>query len=596
MYKTDRFRSREDELVKAFDKKVMKELWKGYIRYNLRDQPIRDLHDNYDFHLNIDNRIDTIITSVRLGIYQPTRSLRLRSEKNLGVSRHLVFVNPTDSLVLETIGTYLEKAIRSAQPSSNAFYSRKHSQPKSPTDVDETFGYAWWILWPEFQRRILEFSQEKLYTVVTDVSSYYDNIDFSHLRNFLASIGHFSEIFLDFLFFLLERFAWRPDYLPFLGKGLPQINLNTPRLIAHAFLFEIDEYLKFETGNNFVRWLDDIDFGCDSKEEGKKLLRNIDELLLSRGLHLNSSKTKILTANQAFEHFQLGENRFLTILSNGLNFKINNKRDFSQDKKFLKRRFYKFRQKEINGQWSKVIKRYYTLAILIKDPFLEGLSYKIFYDCPELRASILRYFFKLGWSVKRENFLHKYAVEALDDESFFGVVEVLLNWKADSTINFVMRQRSLAFSLAKDGPIRFIGSLWLLGKYGSAKCIDELIYSNTDIWKADDWIGRQVAALWPRMLDVTKKSVINVVHSFGLTSAKLVIENYTYISESAGAPAKVAPYVTVPGKDNVFPLPKILIGIAILQSSSTLINKVNLKRDILAKLYDPVYRNHIKNA
>ncbi len=90
---------------------------------------------------------------------------------------------------------YLRPIIQSKQPSNNAYFSRNTVQPKSASDIDETFGYPWWILWPEFQKRILEFAEHKNYLIVTDVANYYDTIDFGQLRNYIASLDHFSEIY-----------------------------------------------------------------------------------------------------------------------------------------------------------------------------------------------------------------------------------------------------------------------------------------------------------------------------------------------------------------------------------------------------------------
>ena len=201
----------------------------------------------------------------------------------------------------------------------------------------------------------MDFTKDKQKLVVTDIANYYDSINFAQLRNFLASLGHFSEIYLDFIFFVLEELVWRPDYLPYSGKGLPQINLDTPRLLAHSFLFEIDEFLEINTDNNFVRWLDDIDFGCNSEEEANLLLRDINELLLSRGLHINLSKTEVLTSKEGYEHFQLKENRYLTIFENGLKNKdINLKQNYKYyklKKKKLRYRFCEYIQKtkKVNG-------------------------------------------------------------------------------------------------------------------------------------------------------------------------------------------------------------------------------------------------------
>ncbi len=82
--KTDRFRDRENQLSEALKIKTMQSIWKQYLRQNLRDQAIFDLHDNYDFHIHIENKLSTIVSSVLEGIYQPQKPIRLRKEKKNG--------------------------------------------------------------------------------------------------------------------------------------------------------------------------------------------------------------------------------------------------------------------------------------------------------------------------------------------------------------------------------------------------------------------------------------------------------------------------------------------------------------------------------
>jgi hypothetical protein len=596
MLKTDRFRRREEQLAEVLKKEKMEAIWKRYVKEYLRDQPITDLHDNYDFHINIKNRLSTVNASVLDGLYQPRRPIRLRSEKQHGISRHLIVLEPEDALVMEALGEHLSPIIRRSQPSKNAYYSRNLPKPKSVTDIDDTFGYPWWILWPEFQKRILEFAQEKNFIIVTDVATYYDTVDFTQLRNFIASLDHFSEIYLDLLFFILERFVWRPDYLPYPGRGLPQVNLDTPRLLAHAFLFEIDEFLKQKTNDHFVRWMDDIDFGCDSKEQAQILLRNLDELLLSRGLHLNSSKTKVLNHQEAFEHFQLRENRYLNIFQERLKRLISIGQDLRLESKRLRKRFRDYIVKQPTGQRNKVIKRYFTIFGYCQDPYLEEKAFEYIYEFPELRASIFRYLIAIGWSRNREEKLKKYILVALDDDSFFEGIKVLLNWKPDSTVQYILRMRKFVNQVDTEVPIKFIGALWLIGKFGSAKDIDRILRSRTNIWKNNDWIARQVVSLWSRMkLKETRSTVENVIQSFGLTNAMLVLENFEIISKNKDLfKNKVKPYIIATNKDGRYPLPKLLITLSILSGTLPESIKNTVRNELLKKLTCNISKYYIK--
>ena len=79
--------------------------------------------------------------------------------------------------------------------------------------------------------------------VITDISNYYDSISYIHLRNVISGILHAEEPVLDMLIYVLSDLLWQPDYMPRVEIGLPQINLDAPRLLAHCFLYELDACL-----------------------------------------------------------------------------------------------------------------------------------------------------------------------------------------------------------------------------------------------------------------------------------------------------------------------------------------------------------------
>jgi hypothetical protein len=81
--KTARFGSRQTVLSQALSLARLRSVWKDSVRAKLRDQPIPDLHDYYDFHLFLDNRSQVIRDSVLDGIYLPSLPLRIRKEKNM---------------------------------------------------------------------------------------------------------------------------------------------------------------------------------------------------------------------------------------------------------------------------------------------------------------------------------------------------------------------------------------------------------------------------------------------------------------------------------------------------------------------------------
>ena len=91
------------------------------------------------------------------------------------------------------------------------------------------------------------------WVVTTDIATFFDNVRYAHLRNIVSTLNGQHEVVLDILVGLLDELCWRPDYVPSSHIGLPQVQFDAPRLLAHIYLFEIDSFLKRNSSDNFVR-------------------------------------------------------------------------------------------------------------------------------------------------------------------------------------------------------------------------------------------------------------------------------------------------------------------------------------------------------
>lgn len=188
-----------------------------------------------------------------------------------------------------------------------------------------------------------------------------------------------------------------PDYLPSLLKGLPTINLEAPRLLAHSLLFEIDEILNERTSGCFVRWMDDINFGVDSFEEACETLGVVNDVLKSRGLCLNLGKTNIYTAEQVERHFLVKENKYLDSV------KLKN---FESQEEYdsivftLYESFTAHKQDTKLRNWNKVTKRFLTTLGKLKSDILVDEAKELFLNHPEIRNSVSYYLSLLGFSNK----------------------------------------------------------------------------------------------------------------------------------------------------------------------------------------------------
>ena len=160
--------------------------------------------------------------------------------------------------------------IKGKSPSQNAFFEPERHVFTGPLNEKRTYGN--FRSWLEFQRQIFNFSKTRNYVVITDITNFYDYISHTHLRNIITDyVDGVNELILDLLIFVFSELNWQPDYMPRAAVGLPQIDLDAPRLLAHCFLYELDRMLVGHSDVDYVRFMDDIDVGVDTVSKAKRI-------------------------------------------------------------------------------------------------------------------------------------------------------------------------------------------------------------------------------------------------------------------------------------------------------------------------------------
>ncbi|MGD8402229.1 MAG: hypothetical protein PVJ21_01120 [Anaerolineales bacterium] len=159
--------------------------------------------------------------------------------------------------------------------------------------------------------------------------------------------------------------------------------------------------------------------------------------------------------------------------------------------------------------------------------------------------------------------------------------------------------RKLANELSQhNDAASFIGGLWLVAKYGNDGNIKNFTQKTLNIWKSNDWLARQVAALWPRIkTQETKDNLKNTINSFGLTAARLVLDNYQVISSDGYLfSQKVSYYIYALMANNYYPVPKFLVALSVFQGTLSDIVKNTAKEKLLEIVDDPVLRYHLSKV
>lgn len=512
MKTTARFEiQRSKELRNLFTKKRITLLWRKLVKSQLRSLDIKDLHDYYDFNYAIESKADSIIEKVSAGLYRAEAPLVYKMEKKYGVCRHMMIPSPSDAVVFQVLTDELYESLIQAQPSKRAYYSRDRHFLSLPHEKKEAASYPWFVLWPEFQKDVWKFSKSYKYIVTTDLSNYFDNIGLRELRHVIASLANTKEVFLDLLFSLIEDLSWRPDYLPTSNKGLPTINIEAPRLLAHALLFEVDDVLKSRTKDNFVRWMDDINFGVDKEIFANKILGEINDVLKSRGLALNLAKTAIMTTKDAQHHFMFKENVRLS--------KIQAKaKKLKSDKakhRLAVRTKKEFRHHLITCEARnkhKITKRYLTILGLLKDPIAVGTAVDLFISNPGLRAGTLGYISKVSFNIQVSKQILRIMknIDNLDNVTFFQIVDMLVRWNVpmDMRGKWFINEVTKLLSKNKD-PFSWLCLVNFLAKYGETHEALNIVSMARKYEARESFFARQAMAVLPRGMGLNLKSVLN---------------------------------------------------------------------------------------
>lgn len=486
-------------ILRYLSAKRLEEKWRKKTRYDLRRQFLPDPVGYLDVQAKIDQVISKIRTEIRSGTFIVEAPVRYQVEKTLGLCRLMVQPTAEVAIILQCLSDKLYGDIKRQSPSKNAFFEPQDHSFRSTEEQE----YGTFKSWKAFQSEILRFNRENKFIVVTDIANYYDFIDLNQLRNVITSFVKVQEPLFDFLLHIVTALAWKPDFMPPRQIGLPQMDLDAPRLLAHCYLFELDRFMEQRSQKNYARFMDDIDSGVDTIEEAKKLLRDTDLVLQSRSLRLNAGKTKILTAGEAFQHFRVRDNGILDAVEKYLDSLIksgaNPSRTLTAVARGMERRYLAGYFRAGNGE--KILKR----AIGVLTRFGHRIPDSVFASVvrlhPNVRDAALR-----NASIcefRRTEF------EAVEDVFRLGLVcddyfRMMLSKRLveakihyDGTETTSLEEVLAVYSLDEMAPA--YGALWLLSRFGTPNRLFSAIGRCERIWMNDETLSRLVAGMWPRL-------------------------------------------------------------------------------------------------
>jgi len=569
---TDRFQQlRKESLSNIFGKSKIISIWRKIVRNQLRQFDFKDLYDHYDFNYNIEDRATAIRNEILNGTYQVSLPLIYKLEKKFGVCRHIIIPQPIDALVLQVLVESISNQIIKHQPSKKSFYSRDKHNVGKPHDAAE-YGLSISEQWKKLQKEIYKFNTEKKLLIVTDLSNYYDSININELKKVFLGYVDNNEVLVDILFHIIEEISWRPDYLPYSGRGLPTSNLEAIRLLAHSFLFEIDEVLKKRTKDSFTRWMDDIVIGIDSRDEAIEIISSISDMLKSRGLSINLSKTAIYNSQEANFHFQIDENKYLDSWKSLKKSCTCYNKITSEIMQSLKKHFHDKSPK----YWDKVAKRYITTFTNLESDKLLPITPKVYIEHPSLRPNLLHYLLKLGYKGQTANIIIEILenINIFDDISLFKICLLITSWeipenKESTEFLEEINNKLIIESFKRKKPADFYSVLWFKAKYNSSKELLEFIKKYQNLWQANSFLRRQVTAVMSRLLITDKEEILSLLYtqiSSGIANTASLANQVQKFSKIDKIDGKLRFYLFPKNKQRPYPLPKFIVLCSVLNS------------------------------
>lgn len=360
-----------ENLTKEALKKAFRRLKKD--TRNFSSLLVRDPLDYLDFEVNLDSNLSSIISEINRNNYHPQKPYLHLSAKSKGINRPTVVFDVKDALIyrfcIEQIEDELIKKTR-----------QKHIRggikitPNKRGNGDD-FYEKWFSDWKEHQNDLKESLQKKRYLVSTDIASYFENINILVLKDLVRSDVEGKKGILNLLFYFLENTRFRFYYEVNTFNGLPQEDIDCSRILAYYFLNTNDEAMaKFckENDAEFYRFVDDMSITVNSEVTGKKVLKNMTESLRKLNLVSSIEKTSIIDSAQAQSQLFFQENDYLSKIENKILTKLKENQNAKPETELLKQFYLELTNANKNEykNWTKILKRFYTLFSYTKSNFL----------------------------------------------------------------------------------------------------------------------------------------------------------------------------------------------------------------------------------
>lgn len=277
---------KEREIAKSVELAIKNVIYEGCTDVPSFGRPFElELLKNESVKKDIKSEVVSVISSIlnKNGKFDVLRinkiSHMLIPKKTFYDFRKCALIDIIDEIKYLSLVLLIAKKIEKNRVPANMAFSYRYDPDNNGRLFNKKYNYS------SFKNEYKRISSMKKYNIIVecDISNFYDRLNLHRLNSTLLSISDIDFKISDTIDKLLLFWANRDSY------GLP-VGSNASRILAEAFLIEIDNYL---VSNNikFCRFVDDYRFFAKDVSEANKILSIFVEILNKHGLSINVGKT-----------------------------------------------------------------------------------------------------------------------------------------------------------------------------------------------------------------------------------------------------------------------------------------------------------------
>lgn len=264
---------------------------------------------------------------------------------------------------------------------------------------------SWYVQWPTFIEKSL-FAYEAggyRYLAISDVVSYFENIDLEILRDEIL-LKHLpsEQKIINLLMHILEYWTWRSCEGKPVLRGIPQGN-DISSFLGNIYLLPLDEaIIKFSRQKDikYLRYMDDVKIFTKDEATARECIFVMNNVL--RKLHLNIQGEKTLILKDEDIRDELDDerlrrvNEIIKLFEHQKHLNNDERRGYVKELKQLYRKI-KARKRPLLGKDLRLFRRLITSFALLRDSYLVPRALNEIQKNPDNRmmetvAKYLKYF------------------------------------------------------------------------------------------------------------------------------------------------------------------------------------------------------------